>query len=92
MALLKQKINGTWSVIPLIGTSSSLRGDVEILNDNTASIQLPFSISNAENLKVHKNGVLLVPNIHYNYNIVNSTIDLIDFTASAGDLFSFINN
>lgn len=72
---------------PETGTIS--RASTEITSNNISTIDIPFNISNVDSLSVYHNGVLLTPNTHYTATTTQITLN--NYTASSGDIFTFIS-
>ena len=68
-------------------TSIVIKETVEIAEDNTSTITIPFTCSDIESLMVYQDGILLT--INENYTVTNNTITLIDYVCNTGDLFTF---
>lgn len=62
---------------------------MEISTDNIGTINIPSSITDLNNLMVYENGLLLNENVHYIIDSGNKTINLIDYTAKTGEIFTF---
>lgn len=62
---------------------------IEVTVNGTESINIPSSITDLDNLMVYQNGLLLNENIHYIVDSGNRIITLLDYTAKAGEIFTF---
>lgn len=71
---------------PNIGITS--RASVAITEDNTSVIAIPITIADINQLTVYQNGLILTPDINYTATTYNIT--LVDYTADAGDIFTFV--
>lgn len=71
---------------PNIGITS--RASVSITEDNTSVIAIPITIADINQLTVYQNGLILTPDI--NYTATTLEIELVNHTANAGDIFTFV--
>jgi hypothetical protein len=71
---------------PNIGYTS--RASVSIPNNNTSTISIPITITDVNQLTVYQNGLILTPTVHY--TVTTSEITLVNYTANAGDIFTFV--
>lgn len=66
------------------------RSKVTVASDATVTLSIPITITNSNNLLVYQNGVLIEPTENYTISSDLKSINLVSYSASAGDIFSFI--
>lgn len=66
------------------------KASVEITESGVSSISIPITISDANQLTVYQNGILLTQGI--NYTATTSAITLINYTCNVNDVFTFIGS
>ena len=68
--------------------AGATRGTVTVSADNTSVINLPITITDTNSLTVYFRGLLLTPEVHY--TATTTAITLVGFTASTGEIFTFV--
>lgn len=71
-----------------INSGQIIKDIVEITESNTFIINIPFTISDPNNLVVYHNGILLTNGI--NYSASTTQITLNNITTAVGDIFTFV--
>lgn len=66
------------------------KASVEITESGVSSISIPITISDANQLTVYQNGILLTQGV--NYTATTSAITLINYTCNVNDVFTFIGS
>lgn len=70
-------------------TNQILRGRA-VATEGAATIDIPFTIGSAASLAVYENGVLIEEGEQY--SVTDTKITLQGYTASAGDVYTFVSN
>ncbi len=82
------KGDGTWGEV---SSGKIVTASTAVTEDGTAIIANPLSESISDSAMIYQNGILIQKEINYNINS-DGNIELIDYTAYAGDIFTIVSN